>query len=1099
MDVFRLRACGSSVIPERRRAPGPPPSVTTPNCAEWITSYSLKRINLSRRKPARLHANECLNILQALNLTPLQPSTHLLANVLDGFESFKASILGEAVLPGEPGYDEGIARWQTNAIQQAQFVVFPKTNEDISQAVTFAVGNGLEIAIRGGGHSWSESLSTLGLVIHLNKYMNGVRVDPEAKLFYVGGGALWDDVDKAGTPHGLATVAGTVSHTGVGGLILGGGYGWLSGRHGLAVDNVVQFTVVLASGEIVTANETSHPDLYWGLRGAGSNFGVVTEFVLKAHPQRPTVFFTRMIFPVDRIGDVANGMEKWFETATADEAAIWGYGHVEPEWKPIVIIMYYYNGTPDEGKTHAKALYDLEPMAILPAEELKYEELNTLQNEQQGHGVRRYCKGAGVPRATPAVAAAIVGAISKSVETHPGLGNSGFVCEYMPKHAILSVPSESTAFAGRSNNREVMTFAMYKEADLDQTARKEVRGWVGALNEALKAEAATRGSGDGVPTGYTNYEPEVTRGADTAFKGNYERLRQVKKVYDPNNVFPHAPPDTTSGVPFTLIKSYPMHRMSLYRPKLAWPNQADARCFRPEDRSVAVTSQALSHCALSQTFEKHNSTFHDEPYSLSPKKLPGVINPQSVETEVSTVPSSQSVSDSNLLGMSHPGYESFKASILGDVVLPGETGYDQGIARWLDNAMQPAQYVVFPKTNEDVSKAVTFAVGNGLEIAICGGGHSWSGSSSTLGLVIHLNKYMNGVRVDPEAKLFYVGGGALWDDVDKAGTPHGLATVGGTVSHTGVGGLVLGGGYGWLSGRHGLAIDNAVQFTVVLASGEIVTANETSHPDLYWGLRGAGSNFGVVTEFVLKAHPQRPTVFFARMIFPVDRIGDVYETATADEAAAWGYVYAEPQGKPVAMIMYYYNGTPDEAKAHAKVLYDLEPVAVLPAEELKYEDLNALQLDLMSLDGPATAEAASAIVGAMSKSVEAYPGLCNSGAVCEYVPKQVILSVPSVDTAFGGRSNNREVMSYVMYKESDLDPIAQKEVRGWVGALNDALKAEASSGGVGVQTGYTNYEPEVTRGADTAFKGNYERLRKVKKVYDPNNVFHKWFPIEPAN
>ncbi|KAG8909010.1 hypothetical protein FRB99_000113 [Tulasnella sp. 403] len=456
-----------------------------------------------------------------------------------GFDTLKASLTGETVRPGDDGYQEGLTRWLDNVVQPAQYIVFPKTPQDVSAAIQFATSNGLEVAICGGGHSWSGASSGRDLVIHLGKYMNEVRVDADARLFYVGGGATWRAVDEAGYPHGLATVAGQVSHTGVGGLVLGGGYGWLTGRHGLAIDNLVQCTVVLASGEIVTANATSHPDLFWGLKGAGSNFGVVTELVLKAHPQRPTVFYTRLIFPVDRAADVFNAIEEWFAQAGPDEGVIAGCVRPEPERQPILMVQYMYNGGIQEGKSYASILYNLGPVAEMPIEELKYNELNTLLDVIFAPGGRKYLKGASTPKVTPAIASAMIEAIAASVDADPRLNTAGFVFEFTHKQAILSVPQDATAFANRGNNRELLTWVMYQDPDMDALAQESVRGWVAKLNDAIEAEAVRGGSRLESGSGYTNYEPEPTkaRAAEVMFKGNYPRLRQVKRVYDPDCVF----------------------------------------------------------------------------------------------------------------------------------------------------------------------------------------------------------------------------------------------------------------------------------------------------------------------------------------------------------------------------------------------------------------------------------------------------------------------------------------------------------------------------------------------------------------------------------
>jgi len=178
--------------------------------------------------------------------------------------------------------------------------------------VKFATSNNIPLSVKGGGHNSSGAASIEGgICIDLNRYFNTAEVDAEKKLVYVGGGGLWSTVDKAVIAHGLATPGGTVNHTGVGGLSLGGGYGWLSGQHGLVIDNLEQATVVLADGSVVTASDSSHPDLFWGIRGGGCNFGIVTEFVLRLHPQRKTVCAGMIIFPPPMLSKIAELADSW--------------------------------------------------------------------------------------------------------------------------------------------------------------------------------------------------------------------------------------------------------------------------------------------------------------------------------------------------------------------------------------------------------------------------------------------------------------------------------------------------------------------------------------------------------------------------------------------------------------------------------------------------------------------------------------------------------------------------------------------------------------------------------------------------------------------
>jgi FAD/FMN-containing dehydrogenase len=232
---------------------------------------------------------------------------------------------GKVITPTSQTYSDAISRWAYNAERPARLVVYPRFTTDILVAISHAYKNSLPVAVRGGGHSCAgTSSSTHGLVIDLSRYFAHVRVDPTNRIAFVGGGAVWKDVDEAAIQHGLAAVGGTVNHTGVGGLTLGGGYGWLTGQYGLACDNVVAATIIvpgaaLAPGTIeptsATVSAFSNPDLFFAIRGGGGNFGVVTEFAIKLHPQRRMVWSGTIVYEASVLEELFEALDLWWTEA----------------------------------------------------------------------------------------------------------------------------------------------------------------------------------------------------------------------------------------------------------------------------------------------------------------------------------------------------------------------------------------------------------------------------------------------------------------------------------------------------------------------------------------------------------------------------------------------------------------------------------------------------------------------------------------------------------------------------------------------------------------------------------------------------------------
>ena len=277
-----------------------------------------------------------------------------------------------------------------------------------------------------------------------------------------------------------------------------------------------------------------------------------------------------------------------------------------------------------------------------------------------------------------------------------------------------------------------------------------------------------------------------------------------------------------------------------------------------------------------------------------------------------------------------------------EVRTPKDTGYKESIERWSRAAEKPAGVAIVPTSAEEVSTALRYATEHNLDVAVKGGGHSTAGASSTNGgMLIDLGR-MRKVRVDTDKQQLHVQGGCLWGDVDDAGYKHGLATVGGTVADTGVGGLTLGGGYGMLSGQRGLVIDNMVGATVVLANGEIKKTSKAEDADLFWALLGSGQNFGVTTEFVLQAYPQKDP-FMGTLVFRptpenitkiVNAVNDLYQVPEGGRSKSQGLGMgllglAKPPdagGNTVILFAASHDGPEEQGKQLFKPFVDIGPI-----------------------------------------------------------------------------------------------------------------------------------------------------------------------------
>jgi FAD/FMN-containing dehydrogenase len=442
--------------------------------------------------------------------------------------AFRERFQGEVVVPGDPGYDRARAVWNATADARPAVVARCAGVGDVVAAVRFARERELLVAVRGGGHSY-PGFSTCdgGIVIDLSP-MAGVRVDPDRRMATAAGGALLGELDRQAQAHGLACPTGHVSHTGVGGLTLGGGVGRLTRRHGLTLDNLAAVELVTAEGERVRADAGSEPELFWGLRGAGANFGIATSFELRLHPVGPLVLAGIAVYPVERAREVAAAFGAYMAGAPDEVTAGLGW-FVAPSGPPFppavagrpVVVVNATHAGPLEG-----AERDLAPLRALgPALDTfaprPYLELQAESDDHYRWGRRNYWKGL----LLEALAGEAVDRIGALVASAPGpdcgvglLSLGG---------AFGRVPEDATAFSGRS-----ATLWLITEAVWDDPAEDPARiAWGRHAMAALRPFATS--------VNYVNdlgqLDQDAVRGAYGPAK--YDRLAALKRTWDPDNVF----------------------------------------------------------------------------------------------------------------------------------------------------------------------------------------------------------------------------------------------------------------------------------------------------------------------------------------------------------------------------------------------------------------------------------------------------------------------------------------------------------------------------------------------------------------------------------
>jgi FAD/FMN-containing dehydrogenase len=434
-------------------------------------------------------------------------------------QDFSNSLRGPLLLPGNAAYEE--ARLVLNAAidKHPALIVQASGVADISSAVHFAREHHLVVAVKCGGHS-SAGKSTCdgGMMIDLSRFRH-VRVNPEEKLAYVSGGSLLGAMDHEAMAHGLVTTTGTVSHTGVGGLATGGGFGRLARRFGLTLDNINALDVVSADGRQRHASAEQNQELYWAIRGGGGNFGVVTSFEFALHPMSRQVVAGNLVYPMDRLRDVLEFYAEFSLGAPDELAADLVFGYPAGGRPGYVVLALCYSG---EAKKAERATAAISQLGKPMAGELRGHDYLALQRSGDSDAPRvtaSYLKGGFTSGITPR----LIDTIVDGFQPHPE--RTTRMIFQQAGGAIKRVPADATAFAHRYAEHNMMLTLFWKPGAAPEKHVGDIKRYWATLEPHTHGFYVNEADDDNAAWTNRNYQ------------GNYARLLEVKRHYDPSNIF----------------------------------------------------------------------------------------------------------------------------------------------------------------------------------------------------------------------------------------------------------------------------------------------------------------------------------------------------------------------------------------------------------------------------------------------------------------------------------------------------------------------------------------------------------------------------------
>ena len=435
-------------------------------------------------------------------------------------DQVRASFTGELVSPADPGYEE-IRHVQNGLIDRRPGLIARcRIVPDVADAVTMGREQAAEISVRGGGHSVAGlAVTDGGLMIDLAP-MKGIRVDRRRRTVWAQGGVTWNEFNRAAACHGLATTGGIVSTTGIAGLTLGGGEGWLMGKYGLTIDNLLAAEVVTAAGEVVTASDEENQDLFWALRGGGGNFGVVTSFEYQAHPMS-TVYGGQVVHPASRAREVFRLYRELTQTAP-DELTLYLSLFADPAApeEKYAAIAACHCGDPAAAEAELKPLRQFGPPAVDLIQPMPYPVINTLSDGGYPRGAFNYWKSAFLRDLSDAALEVMLDALHWCPSPMSGLG----IVPY--QGAVSRVDAAATAFPHREPGYSLLIVSQWQ--DPADTGPGIV--WAKETFEQLRPYLAGKQYLNNLPA-------DDGRIARDLWGANYDRLLAVKRRYDPDNTF----------------------------------------------------------------------------------------------------------------------------------------------------------------------------------------------------------------------------------------------------------------------------------------------------------------------------------------------------------------------------------------------------------------------------------------------------------------------------------------------------------------------------------------------------------------------------------